>query len=127
MEEKFIIELRYEYMSVNGKTFTKWFPINTGEQYTEKEGKEYLKKYKKDFEYIDKKTKMKHEYRLKKYSEYKQEYEENINQIKKLNKKQEEYYKSDQYKELCKKKRQSKKELKEKQQKYKELYENRDI
>ena len=118
MEDKFIIEIRYEYNSVNGKVFTNWFPMNTSMQFSENEGKAFIKEYKKDFEYIDRKTKLKHEYRLKSYNEYLDECKKRDKEVKILKKKQEEYYKSDAYKELQKKKRQSNKELKEHQKQY---------
>ena len=118
MEDKFIIEIRYEYNSNNGKVFTNWFPMNTSTQYSEKEGKEFIKEYKKEFEYIDRKTKLKHEYRLKSYNEYQDECNKRDKEVKLLKKKQEEYYKSDAYKELQRKKRKSNKELKEHQKQY---------
>ena len=117
--KQYIIECRYECWTPQGKQFTKWFNkvINP---MTEQEAKDKIKEFKTNFEYVDKKTKLKHEYHLKDYQEYLLEREQEQKEIKEHKKHQEEYYKSDIYKELQKKKRQSSKELKERQRKYQE-------
>lgn len=117
MENKYIILSRYEVWTSRGKDWTKWFAYNTTPM-SEKEANEVIKNTKKDFDFIDQKTKLKHEYMLKDNEEYLNEQKEMIKHIEEVNKKQAEYYKSDEYKELQKKKRQSAKERKERQKKY---------
>ena len=120
--EKFIIETRYEYRSINGIIFTKWFVFNSI-PYTEEESKNKIKEAKEHVKSIEKATKLKHEFRLKSYNEYSQEQKDIIKENKKLAKEQEKYYKSKEYKELQKLKRQSAKELKAKQEEYKKKME----
>ena len=122
MENKYLILTRYEHRVLNGITWTKWFPLNT-HYYSKNEADELIEKNKEDFIYIDKKTKLKHEYTLKLYDEYINEQKANIDRIKKLEEESKAYYKSDKYKELQKKKRQSAKERKERQKKYLEEHE----
>lgn len=117
MENKFVIECRYEYWSSTGKTFCDWFVRDTN-PLSENDANEFIKQYKKDFKFIDEKTKIKHEYRLKSYSEYQEDMKALRNDIKKIGKEHEKYLKSNEYKELQKKKRQSAKERKERQKKY---------
>lgn len=117
MENKYIILSRYEVWTSHGKDWTKWFAYNTTSM-SEKEANEVIKNTKKDFDFIDQKTKLKHEYMLKDNEEYLNEQKEMIKHVEEVNKKQAEYYKSDEYKELQKKKRQSAKERKERQKKY---------
>ena len=117
MENKYIILSRYEVWTSHGKDWTKWFAYNTT-QMSEKEANEVIKTTKKDFDFIDQKTKLKHEYMLKDNAEYLNEQKEMIKHLEEVNKKQAEYYKSDEYKELQKKKRQAAKERKERQKKY---------
>ena len=115
--ETFIIECRYETLTHEGKKFTNWF-VYDSDQMSEQECNEKIKYIKETFEYIDKKTKLKHEFRLKSYEEYLKESSINVDKAKKAIKEREKYIKSDAYKELQKKKYQSNKELKEKQKKY---------
>ena len=115
--ENYIILSRYEVWTSYGKDWTKWFAYNTTPM-SEKEANEVIKTTKKDFGFIDQKTKLKHEYMLKDHEEYLNEQKEMIKHVEEVNKKQAEYYKSDEYKELQKKKRQSAKERKERQKKY---------
>lgn len=117
MENKYIILSRYEVWTSHGKDWTKWFAYNTIPM-SEKEANEVIKTTKKDFDFIDQKTKLKHEYMLKDNEEYLNEQKEMIKHLEEVNKKQAEYYKSDEYKELQKKKRQAAKERKERQKKY---------
>lgn len=117
MENKYIILSRYEVWTSHGKDWTKWFAYNTIPM-SEKEANEVIKNTKKDFDFIDQKTKLKHEYMLKDNTEYLNEQKEMIKHLEEVNKKQAEYYKSDEYKELQKKKRQAAKERKERQKKY---------
>lgn len=117
MENKFVIESRYECWTSKGKTFCNWYVLNST-PLTEKEANGYISQSKKSFKFIDDKTKLKHEYRLKSYEEYENEIKTLYSEIKKMNKAQEKYLKSDEYKELQKKKRQAAKERKERQKKY---------
>ena len=117
MENKYIILSRYEVWTSHGKDWTKWFAYNTIPM-SEKEANEVIKTTKKDFDFIDQKTKLKHEYMLKDNEEYLNEQKEMVKHLEEVNKKQAEYYKSDEYKELQKKKRQAAKERKERQKKY---------
>ena len=117
MKNKYIILSRYEVWTSHGKDWTKWFTYNTTPM-SEKEANEVIKNTKKDFGFIDQKTKLKHEYMLKDNAEYLNEQKEMIKHVEEINKKQAEYYKSDEYKELQKKKRQAAKERKERQKKY---------
>ena len=115
--EQFVIEARYETFTAEGKKFTNWFVFENN-PLSEKEAKEEIKKIKNEFAYVDKKTKLKHEYRLKSFTEYENELSKLKEKVQVLAEKQKAYYKSDEYKELQRKKRQAKKELKEKQKKY---------
>lgn len=117
MENQFVIEARYETFTPTGKKFIDWFVFDITPR-SEKETKDEIKSIKKSFSYIDSKTKLKHEYRLKSYTEYENEYKQLKENVKKLEKRQKEYYKSAEYKELQKKKRITNKELKERQKKY---------
>lgn len=113
--ENFIIESRYEYWTNQGKEFSNWFVLDSG-KYSEKDGNEKIQNIKKTFADIDKKTKLKHEYRLSDYETYENSQKELNKEVKKLQKQQEKYYSSQEYKELQKKKRLSKKELKNKKE-----------
>ena len=119
MKKKYIILARYEVWTSHGKDWTKWFAYNTTPM-SENEANEVIKTTKKDFGFIDQKTKLKHEYMLKEYDEYVQEQKEMAEHLIEVNKRQQEYLKSDEYKELQKKKRQAAKERKERQKKYTE-------
>ena len=121
--EKFVVLSRYEAWTSSGKQFTKWFVINTN-PLDEETATEYIKNQKINFDFIDKKTKLKHEYKLQDYNEYLKEQEELINRVKELNEKSKAYYKSDEYKQLQKQKRQAAKERKARQEKYKQEHEN---
>lgn len=117
MDKKVIIECRYEMWSYKSKHFCDWY-IWESTPMTEEEANDLIKRVQKEFADIEKKSKSKHEYRLKDYDEYLKEEKVKEADLKKLIKHQEEYYKSDQYKELQRKKRISAKERKEKQKKY---------
>ena len=117
MENKFIIECHYEHWTQEGKVFCNWYAWQTAPM-SENEANEYIKQYKKDFKFIDDKTKLKHEYRLKPLEEYESEMKALEKIIKKAVEANVEYLNSDAYKELQKKKRQSAKERKERQKKY---------
>ena len=121
--EKFVVLSRYEAWTSSGKQFTKWFVINTN-PLDEETATEYIKNQKINFDFIDKKTKLKHEYKLQDYNEYLKEQEELINRVKELNEKSKAYYKSDEYKQLQKQKRQAAKERKARPEKYKQEHEN---
>lgn len=115
--ETFVIECRYETLTSEGKKFTDWFVCDS-DKYDKDGALNRIKEFKENLDFIDKKTKLKHEYRLKSYKEHMKELAEFDKIIKKSIKKNEEYFKSDEYKELQKKKRQSAKERKERQKKY---------
>lgn len=117
MENKFIIECRYEHWNLEGKVFCNWYAYQTIPM-TENEANEYINQCKKDFKFIDDKTKLNHEYRLKSFKEYESEMKALDEDLKRMTKANKEYLKSDAYKELQKKKRQSAKERKERQKKY---------
>lgn len=125
MEDNFIIECRYEHWTKNGKEFCSWYVFDsTG--YTEKEAKQKIEEQKKEFDYIDVKTKLKHEYRLTPYCEYLERLQQINKEVASLKKKQEKYYQSKEYKELLKKKRIAAKERKEKQKLYEEMKNGQD-
>ena len=126
MEKKYIIQCRYESFGINGKEFIPWFNWRNT-PVTESEGNELIKETQKNFGYIDQKTKLKHEYRLKSYEEFIKEQEELENRLKIANEKREAYLKSDEYKELQKKKRQSAKERKERQKKFLEEHKKEEM
>lgn len=119
MEDKVIVLSRYEYWTSGCKQFTNWFVQNVNPM-TRNEAKEYIKNQKINFEFIDKKTKLKHEYTTKSYDEYIKEQDELKNHIKELTEKNKAYYKSKEYKQIQKQKRQAAKERKAKQEKYKQ-------
>lgn len=116
-EVYFVIECRYEVFTKQGKDFTKWFVYDSTKR-TKDESETHIKEIQKNFGFIDTKTKLKHEYRLLSYTEYVNHIENLKDNVKVLEEKQKEYLKSDEYKELCRKKRISAKERKENQKKY---------
>ena len=121
-EPTFIIKCRYQTWSDNGKVFTDWFVYDSGE-YTEQTGKEQIKFIKKEYEFIDKKTHLKHEYTLVPYSEYVAEQKELEKNIKKAHKRDEKYFASDEWKDLKHKKYVARKERKQKQEEYNKMIE----
>lgn len=126
MADKFVVLTRYEcWQSGPVKDFTKWFILDN-EPRTKKECEEVIKKTKARYADIDRKMKEKHEYKLLPYEEYLADLEETKKAIEEGKKRDAAYYKSDAYKELQKKKRQSAKERKEKQKKYLEEHQNND-
>ena len=114
---KYIITCRYEYRAKEGKKFTNWHVYDI-EPLDEKDAKEQLAELKTSVKDVDKKTKLKHEYCLKDYDEWINEEKENKKELKQILKKQKEYLKSNEYKELKRKKRAASKERKERQKKY---------
>lgn len=120
MENKYVILARYQHWTgQDGVQFSDWFVTDSTPR-TKEDAEEKIEEIKKTFQYIDKVTKLKHEYDLKLHSEYLQDLQDQKNRAEELAKKSKEYYKSEEYKELLKKKRQSAKELKERQRKYAE-------
>lgn len=119
MKEKYIIISRYEHNGPDGVEFTKWFVLDS-RAHEKDEALERIKNIKNDFGFIDKKSKLKHEYDILAYDEYIKNQNIEKQLINEAKKKQDEYFHSDKYKELQKKKRIATKELKEKQKKYKE-------
>lgn len=122
MEDKFIIVCRYEYWKIGGKTFTEWFAYNSNPM-LKKDALDEIKNMKSYLMFIDKKTKLKHEYDIKLYSEYMDEQKMIQKEADKAAKQYEKYLKSSKCKEIQKKKRQASKELKERQKKYLEEHE----
>lgn len=120
--EKYIIMSRYEMLGPNGKQMCDWF-VRDGSPRSKESAEEKIKEIIKNFSYIDKKTKLNHEYMIKLKSDYDKERKDLLDKIDEGKKKQEEYYKSEEYKELQRKKRIAAKELKERQKKYKEEHE----
>lgn len=118
MNNQFIVLTRYEmWVPGNVKAFCKWFALDSTPR-SENEAKAFIKEKKKMYNEIDNKLKLSHEYMLQPYEEYLNERETVKENIAKNVARNEAYYKSDAYKELCKKKRQSAKERKKKQKKY---------
>ena len=117
MEKFYIIICRYEYVSFSGKKYSNWFVHNLEKQSKDK-ALEEIKQLKTSVKDIDRKTKLKHEYDIKLYDEYINEFNKNLQELEQIKKRQQEYFKSNEYKELQKKKRIAKKELKERQKKY---------
>ena len=122
MKDSFVIECRYETWSNIGKKWSNWFIVESNPM-SKDEANNYIIEIKNTFGFIDKKTKLNHEYRLKSYNEYTNEINNFLVEIEEYSKKQAAYYKSAEYKELQRKKRQYNKELKERQKKYKEEHE----
>ena len=108
---------QYEFNGPNGKQMTDWFVLNSN-LFSGKEADKYIEEVRKEYDIIDKKTKLNHFYKKVLKSDYDKEREELMGKLIEAKKKQEEYYKSDAYKELKKKKRKAAKELKERQKKY---------
>lgn len=120
MDKKYIVISRYEHWTSNeGVKFTKWFVLDSTPR-TREEAENLITEIKATFAHIDKITKLNHEFDIKLYGEYIKEQENQKKTIEELAQKQKEYYKSAEYKELLKKKRQAAKELKERQRKYAE-------
>lgn len=117
-EDKFVVMCRYECWTSHGIDWCKWYAHSTIPM-TSSEANEYINSLKKNFEYVDQKTKLKHEYCLKQYLEYKKEMDDMIKQVEKSSKEAEKYFKSQEYKDLLKKKRKEAKERKERQEQYK--------
>ena len=116
--EKYIIMTRYQYINTNCDIcMTDWFVLD-GNSYSKQGAEQRIEEIKKAFEFIDKKTKLSHEYKMILRSDHEKERDELRKELDKAAKKQEEYYKSDEYKELKKKKRIAAKERKERQKKY---------
>lgn len=120
MDKKYIVISRYEHWTTSeGVKFTKWFALDSTPR-TKEEAENIITETKATFAHIDKITKLNHEFAIKLYDEYIKEQEDQKKTIEELAQKQKEYYKSAEYKELLKKKRQAAKELKERQRKYAE-------
>jgi len=115
--EKYIIMSRYDYWGPSGKEKSNWFVLDST-SYSKQGGEQRIAEIKQTFEYIDKKTKLEHEYKLVLKSEYIAEQNKLKKELAKAAKKQEEYYKSDEYKELQRKKRIAAKERKERQKQF---------
>jgi len=60
----YIVYCRYEYQSLNGKTFTEWFKFGPGHN-SEKEAKEFIKSKLDTIRDVDRHTKLKHEFEIR--------------------------------------------------------------
>ena len=118
--EKYIIMTRYEYYGENGIQFTDWFNGNTDEM-TKSDAEEYIKEIKKEFGDIDKKTHLKHEYKLITVDEWNSICDECQKQIDEFKERDEKYYASEQWKELKHKKYIARKERKKHQEEYNKM------
>lgn len=117
-KDKFVVMCRYECWTSHGIDWCKWYAYSSVPM-TSSEANEYIDSIKKNFEYVDQKTKLKHEYCLKPYSEYEKEMTDMITQAENSSKEAEKYFKSQEYKDLLKKKRKEAKERKARQEQYK--------
>lgn len=108
-DNKYVIECRYEYIALHGeKKFSSWFVIDATYRDSIDVDNE-IKNLLSNSKDIDKKTKLIHEYRKLDVSKYEQ-YINDINKsILEQKEKQDQYYKSNEYKELVKKKNESRK------------------
>ena len=69
MEKNLIAQCRYEYLSAEGKVWTEWFPFQV-DPFSEEEAKDVLKNIRSMTQDIDRKTKLKHEYKELLISDY---------------------------------------------------------
>lgn len=114
----YIIKTRYEYMSLSeGKRFTDWFVFDNTPT-DEKTANEKIKELKKEYDYIDKKTKLNHEYMLYPYDVYLSDIEHANERTQQLMIESANYFKSDEYKELQKRKRKEARERKQRKNEY---------
>ena len=68
----YIIETRYQYLNAQAEpVWTKWFPSDIN-HYEETAGNDRIKQMKEDVKELDKKTHLKHEYKLLSVEEYEQ-------------------------------------------------------
>ena len=111
---------RYEYRGENGIQFTDWFKGDTGEM-TKSDAEKYIKETKKEFNDIDKKTHLKHEYKLITVDEWNDICHELQKQIDEFKERDEAYFASDEWKELKHKKYVSRKERKKHQEEYNKM------
>lgn len=118
--EKYIVMTRYEYRGEDGIQFTDWFKGDTIEM-TKDEAIEYIKETKKGFGDIDKKTHLKHEYKLITVDEWNSICNERQKQIDEFRERDEAYYASDEWKELKHKKYVARKERKKHQEEYNKM------
>lgn len=114
----YIIKARYEYLSLSeGKRFTDWFVFDSTPA-DEKTTNEKIKELKKEYGYIDKQTKLKHEYMLYSYDAYLSDIEHANERIHQQMIESANYFKSDEYKELQKRKRKEARERKQRKNEY---------
>ena len=118
--EKYIVMTRYEYRGENGIQLTDWFKGDISEM-TKDEALEYIKETKKGFGDIDKKTHLKHEYKIMTVEELQREMEELQHLIDEGRARDEAYYASDEWKELKHKKYVARKERKKHQDEYNKM------
>ena len=118
--EKYIVMTRYEYWGENGIQFTDWFRGNINEM-TKSEAEEYIKETKKSFGDIDRKTHLKHEYKLITVDEWNSICDEQQKRIDEFRERDEKYYASAEWKELKHKKYVARKERKKHQEEYNKM------
>lgn len=121
---KYYIQARYQTRNNDGISWTDWYCFDHQPR-EEEDCKKQIKIYKEKFQYIDKITKLKHEYRLFSEDEYNKISEETTKRIQAALKESQDYYKSDEYKRMQKIKRQARKEQKEREAEYKKSHENK--
>lgn len=115
--QQFVIQCRYERRASEGVSFCDWYVCDST-PCSQEEAKQKIKELKESSQFIDKKTKLKHEFRQYSYDDYVKDMSKIRKEAAESMQKSKEYYASAEYKELLKKKRQSAKEQKERQKKY---------
>ena len=123
MEDKYIIQARYEYHSREDIQFTNWYTYDST-PITLEEANNKIEQLKEEVKDIDKKTKLNHEYRPFLLSEYEKIKKDIHKQYVKDKKKMDDYLKSDEYKRIQKIKRINREANKIRQQKYLEEHQD---
>lgn len=113
----YIVESRYQYIDYDGIKMTKWFAKDVRPM-TEEEAKAAMKHLIEDTKEFDKKTKLKHEFRLGSYEDYIDWVQQSKAKAEKALEDEKAYRKSQEYKDMQKRKRQQAKELKERKEAY---------
>ncbi len=114
---KYIIKQRYQYWGNNGIQWTDWY-VGVVNPMNEKDAKDKIKELVNFSKDIDKRTKLKHEFMLYDYKQYQQDVAKQIEKTAKALESEKEYRKSQEYKDLLKRKRAEAKERKEHQAEY---------
>ena len=114
---KYIIKQRYQYWGNNGIQWTDWY-VGIVTPLDEKDAKDKIKELINFSKEIDKRTKLKHEFMMYDYKQYQQDVAKQIEDAAKALESEKEYRKSQEYKDLLKRKRAEAKERKERQAEY---------